>query len=47
MENTKKKLPFGFYVCCLTSLLKDLHTMQLNGAFDFHRSHCSTRWSWT
>lgn len=18
MENTKKKLPFGFYVCCLT-----------------------------
>ena len=26
MENTKKKLPFGFYVCCLTFSFEDLHT---------------------
>ena len=35
MENTKKKLPFGFYVCCLTYSFEDLHTMQLNGGLRF------------
>ncbi len=44
MENTKKKLPFGFYVCCLTFTFERLAYYAAKwGLSIFHRSHCSTR----
>ncbi len=35
MENTKKKLPFGFYVCCLTYSFERLAYYAANGDLRF------------
>ena len=48
MENTKKKFPFGFYVCCLTFSFERLAYYAAKwGLAIFIAAKAAKRWSWT